>query len=298
MEALERSLVETNEAVHKLGLEIGEEQNFGTTLVAAVIHESGLYWIYSGDSRIYITDGQALTQLTEDQVYGRKLDSAAAKGLIDYESARLHPDREALTSYIGDREINEIGKGHQSGPLPGRLSLLLCTDGLFKFIPEKKILDCFTDDPEEWTKRLIDAVIKENNPAQDNITAVCLAIREDVPKTVKTVKTRTRRKRRQLIVYAVSLLLAFLAAGLFFLSGRFMDWTYFWNKPDSHESTMIVSKDVAAEGDFLREAPKGEKSDEFPALSEDHPPAEELILAVPVTPETRGKTQQKTNRAK
>ncbi|NCB25493.1 MAG: hypothetical protein EOM62_08480 [Bacteroidia bacterium] len=61
--ALERSILETNEAVYSLALEMGEKDNFGTTLIAAVAHKSGIYWIYAGDSRIYLTDGQALTQL-------------------------------------------------------------------------------------------------------------------------------------------------------------------------------------------------------------------------------------------
>jgi hypothetical protein len=58
-----------------------------------------------------------------------------------------HPDRESLTSYIGDESVNEIGKGFHSAPLPENFSLLLCTDGLFKFVPEKRIIECYSDDP-------------------------------------------------------------------------------------------------------------------------------------------------------
>lgn len=173
-EALERAILETNEAVSSLARDLQQEDNCGTTLVAAVVHESGLYWIYAGDSRIYLTDGKALQRLTEDHTYGRKLDNAAQLGLIDPETAAAHPEREALTSYIGAEKIQEIGRGFLPGPLPRGASVLLCTDGLFKFLPEEKILHSYVPDPSKWVNKLVKAVIEEKAPGQDNVTAVCL----------------------------------------------------------------------------------------------------------------------------
>ncbi len=57
-DALERSMIEMNDAVYSLAVELGEKGNFGTTLIAAVVHESGMYCRYNGDSRIYPPTGR------------------------------------------------------------------------------------------------------------------------------------------------------------------------------------------------------------------------------------------------
>ena len=172
--ALDRSIFAANKAVYTLSLEIEQKGNCGTTLIAAVIHKSGLYWIYAGDSHIYLKDELTLKLLTEDHIYAKNLDKAAAKGLIDLDTAQNHPEREALTSYIGDESIHEVGRGFLSGPLQEGATLLLCSDGLYKFISEDSVMETYSDDPNLWAKRLVDLVISKNYIGQDNITVVCL----------------------------------------------------------------------------------------------------------------------------
>lgn len=279
--ALERSILETNEAVYSLALEMGEKDNFGTTLIAAVAHKSGIYWIYAGDSRIYLTDGQALTQLTEDHVYGRKLKKAVEKGLLDYDVPLSHPDREALTSYIGAESISEIGKGFYSGPLPENLSLLLCTDGLFKFIPEKIIIACYSEDPREWAQKLIGAVLREKNPSQDNITAVCLKIGETQIRTQSIRHTRKKKKRKMLLVFSF-LLAAVIAAGMGFY------WKFLRSESPEIMSSSSDSQ-VNLSGDISPETENQKQIDEagVPAeiTSEDTPVSKDIPLAVPVIEE-------------
>lgn len=240
--ALYRAIIETNDAVHSLAAELKQEGNCGTTLVAAVAHESGLYWIYAGDSRIYLTDGQALQQLTEDQVYGRRLDQAADRGLIDPETALLHPEREALTSYIGDEVINEVGRGCLPGPLPDGASVLLCTDGLYKFLQEERIIGTYTEDPAKWVKRLVETVIGDRLPGQDNVTAVCLHIRSAGPASRKAA---TRRNLVALI--AIGLSIAVTCGSLYFYRSRLVS-------PGSGENTLLVLS-----ADILPASPGTEK---------------------------------------
>jgi len=182
-DALERSIQEANRAVHSFAEEHGLEGSCGTTLVAAAVHESGVYWTYAGDSRLYMTDGQSLTPLTEDHVYAVKLDRAAARGRIEPEEALYDPQREALTSYIGARTIETVGRGSlrsAPGGLPdGGFTLLLCSDGLYKSLPEEKILEAYAQDPEEWARALIDAALARGLRSQDNVTVLCLAVAPD-----------------------------------------------------------------------------------------------------------------------
>lgn len=287
-EVLERSILETNEAVHSLALELDEKNNFGTTLIAAVAHKTGIYWIYAGDSRIYLTDGQALTQLTEDHVYGRKLQKAAEKGLVDADIALSHPDREALTSYIGDEAISEIGKGFYSGPLPENLSLLLCTDGLFKFISEKRIIACYSENPRVWAQKLIDTVLKEKNPSQDNVTAVCLKVGEPQIRTQSIKNTRKKKKRKMFLALSL-LLLVLIAAGW----GAYRIFAP--SKSIEISSSKIASQDISSADPLPgteNQKTKGNGSKpEVIIKPEDMPTSEDTLFAVPVKEEKEEKNQ-------
>ncbi len=179
-ESLDRSIYEANEAVYAFAAEKGITGNCGTTLVAAVIHGSGIYWIHAGDSRLYITDGQSLTPLTEDHIYAKDLDRAVEKGFIDEEKALSHPDREALTSYLGDSIIAKLGKGalpaSAEGLPPNGFTLLLCSDGLYKTLQEDRMIEVYSKDPQEWSRALVEMTIEEGLFCQDNVTVLCLDV--------------------------------------------------------------------------------------------------------------------------
>ena len=184
-DALDRSLREANNAVHAFAIERNLAGNCGTTLVAVVAHESGVYWTHAGDSRLYMTDGQSLTPLTEDHIYANKLKKAVEKGLLEPEDTLAHPEREALTSYIGDRTIEIVGKGSlKSSPdgLPQNgFLLLLCSDGLYKTLSEEQILEAYSPDPEKWARTLVETTIAQKRRFQDNVTVLCLAAGTSAP---------------------------------------------------------------------------------------------------------------------
>ncbi|MDI9370027.1 MAG: serine/threonine-protein phosphatase [Synergistaceae bacterium] len=179
-EALKRAILDANEAVYSFSTEIGHIGDCGATLVAAVIHEGGVYWVYAGDSRLYMTDGQSLTPLTEDHTCGNDLDRAARRGRIDWEKALSYPRREALISYVGNIEIPRIGRGSLlssgEGLPPNGFTLLLCSDGLYKTLDEEAILALYSRDPQEWSSALVERVLEEKRPFQDNVTVLCLAL--------------------------------------------------------------------------------------------------------------------------
>lgn len=205
--ALNRSIIAANEAVCRVSKENGIEGDCGTTLVATVIHESGIYWTFAGDSRIYLTDGTVLQLLTEDQNYARKLLRAAETGLVDAEVAQTHPQREALTSYLGDSKISEIGSGELKGDIPDGITLLLCTDGLYKFLEEDQILAITQKNHLAIAQELTDATLAQDHASQDNITAVVLQV---------TRNKKTFNKPVMLKISAIALLiLAILIAILY-----------------------------------------------------------------------------------
>lgn len=106
--ALRRLLQDANTAMRALAEREGELDNAGSTLAAAVIHQQCLHWIGVGDSRIYLYRAGRLTPLTADHVYARELDREVAAGHIDAMAAADHPDREALTSFLGVPELEAV----------------------------------------------------------------------------------------------------------------------------------------------------------------------------------------------
>ena len=142
----------------------------GTTLAAAVIRDDKLCWASAGDSHIYLLSDTGIEQLNEDHTYAKVLDAAAARGKIDKSAALRHPKREALTSHIGVWKLTDISSGKKR-VYPGH-SVLICSDGLYRSLSEKEIVDARSPDPMAWADRLIEETLLKDRPYQDNVTAV------------------------------------------------------------------------------------------------------------------------------
>ncbi len=150
-DALDEAVEIANQAVYARSVDIGERGNFGTTLVAAAVTTEGLYWISVGDSRLYLLRQGELTQVSLD-----------------------HSEGHYLTSYIGDRRIDEIDRNLRPFPLESGDWLLLCSDGLHGFMSHEAILAQLKDHPQDAADRLIERIKALKHPRQDNTTVVIL----------------------------------------------------------------------------------------------------------------------------
>jgi len=173
--ALRHALGEANQAVINLSHQVGEE-NVGTTLVAAVVHEEVLHWISVGDSRLYLLRQGKLTQLTMDHVLAVELDREAANGFISQEEAQCHPERPALTSYLGLAKLEWIDQNPQSFFLLDGDHLLLCSDGLYSGLDEQEIAASIDADPQVFAEQLVTQVLTKNRQSQDNLTVAILRL--------------------------------------------------------------------------------------------------------------------------
>ena len=136
-----------------------------TTLTIAALSPSGSLDVgHVGDSRLYVSGGGALLQVTTDQtVAQRKVDAGEITDL----EATLDPGRHILTSACG---LLDISIQHLAGiQLTAGDRVLLCSDGLSEMLTDGEISSILdeTPDPAVAVSRLIDAA----NEAGDATTS-------------------------------------------------------------------------------------------------------------------------------
>lgn len=127
-----------------------------TTLAAAVVHENRLFVANTGDSRVYLCRGRALTQLTIDHNFANVIPWT---GTMSAAAAAINPRAAVLMHYLGQRAQPYVDHGfygdaqssngalpttdpraaHERGmaglPLRPGDAVLVCSDGLVKPAP-------------------------------------------------------------------------------------------------------------------------------------------------------------------
>lgn len=210
--ALRRLLREANTSVRTLAEQEGELDNAGSTLAAAVVHQQALHWIAVGDSRIYLYHAGRVTLLTADHVYARELDREAAAGRIEATAAADHPDRDALTSFLGVPELAAIECNFQPVPLQAGDRILLCSDGVYRALAETELAgELVQSDPQAAAEALVGRVLARQLPGQDNLTVVILA----VGGAADAIPRSAHRRHGWRIGLGVGLLLAGIGGGAF-----------------------------------------------------------------------------------
>lgn len=146
----------------------------GTTLCILLLLEEGYAVLSIGDSRVYRFLGNKCMQLTMDQIWENMPD--VRKSMSEQEIVN-HPNCGKLVQAIGaQKNLNIVTR---TGLHEGRGAFLLCTDGIFKMIPEermKKILSPLNRmfSREEVLKKL-EAEVRMAG-AQDNYSAIFLEL--------------------------------------------------------------------------------------------------------------------------
>ena len=210
-EALLRALQVANAAVLQRASALGAVGNSGTTLAAAVIHDGGLHWASVGDTRVYLHRAGRLTQLTVDHGYERILNRQVAAGDISAEAAADHPERRALTSYLGLDTVTEIDRTVKPLPLQPGDRVVLCTDGVHGVIAAEDIGRVLDEHSSGAAQALVDAVLARRRTTQDNATVTLMdfGLRARANPDLRRSPGAARRSRSRAIAAA----LAFVVRG-------------------------------------------------------------------------------------
>ena len=215
-DALMRGLTTANRAVYDLACRGDGEGNVGTTLVAAAVHGRHLFWVAAGDSRLYLYRhaDQSFTQCTQDHNYGNELLARVAAGELSRDAVASHPDRDALTSFLGMAKIPKVDANLRPLRLALGDRLLLCSDGIHGVLNEAEMKQSLAADAQAAADVLIAAVKSKALDNQDNATAALLACQaEDARAAVGSGSLKRSIKPLSRAVLGVLLLLA-VALGL------------------------------------------------------------------------------------
>ena len=177
---LKRAAVSMDHAVAALTDEKGNDVHAGTTVTAAFVRKNELHWMSVGDSKLYLFRGGKMQAVTKSHNYGTWMDEHLSflEGVKNKKNAK----KEALVSYLGMNGIRMLDYNEKPFLMqPGDI-MLLCTDGIYKAIPEEgiqQILEACQDDFDISAEVLIDAADEYGKKPLDNCTAVLLKYHEE-----------------------------------------------------------------------------------------------------------------------
>jgi len=139
----------------------------GTTLTCALILGPRAYIAHVGDSRAYIVTEEGLDQITHDHSL---VDRLVELGQLTPDEAAIHPQKNVLYRAVGQSGFLEVDTPIRTIPQDGRL--LLCSDGLWSVVDEKKMAQIVTTAPS--LQAACDSLVEAANQAgaPDNVTAI------------------------------------------------------------------------------------------------------------------------------
>ncbi len=169
-EGLREAMRAANAAVYAEAGLASERRGMGTTLVAVLGSDRSYEVGNVGDSRAYRIDARAIHQLTVDHSFAAE---AVRAGSMSAAEVAGSPWRNALTRAVGtdpEIEIDLFGPF----PLDEPHALFLCSDGLYKSVPDHIIREYVlsTEDLETAVHAL--AALAFRNGSDDNITVAAV----------------------------------------------------------------------------------------------------------------------------
>ena len=156
-----------------------------TTCVVCLIDGEQAWWAHVGDSRLYLLRSGTLVARTRDHT---PVEELLQSGAIVEDDLRTHPLRNSVSRCLGGGlKLPKISL--DQARLETDDVLLLCSDGLWSALPERRLIELSTyGDLERDINLLTDEADLASYPHSDNISVVCLRwLTAGKPQAVETV---------------------------------------------------------------------------------------------------------------
>lgn len=166
-----------NKKMAELQNQMGNNSYFKTTMVVLCVRDEDFIWGSIGDSRIYHFEENRIIERSMDHSVPQILVNA---GKLQESKIRGHGDRSKLLKVLGAEQESVSPYIAELQPLTETTSFLLCTDGFWECIKEKKMEKCLrkTESAEDWIEKMT-VLIEKNRivKCKDNYTAIGIRLR-------------------------------------------------------------------------------------------------------------------------
>ena len=167
-EDLRGALLQCQQRLEEAAATDPQRARMGTTLTMAYLLWPRLYVVHAGDSRCYLWRGGRLEQVTRDHTVAQRL---VDQGVLEPAEAEGSRWSHVLYNCVGGGS-HELNPDVYKATLQMGDSLLLCSDGLSKVVPDQQLRDLLAHKlgAEETCRRLVALANDLGGP--DNITVV------------------------------------------------------------------------------------------------------------------------------
>lgn len=148
----------------------------GSTAIVCLVFREQLWFACVGDSPLYLLRDQQLNRLNQEHtVCTQRYEEALLSGSTDPSPGRNDPQAHAVTSFLGQEELEQVDSVLLPFPLQHGDVLLLCSDGVSGTLSEETLLACLQQETPEYSCIAMEQEIrKQNKPGQDNYTALVI----------------------------------------------------------------------------------------------------------------------------
>lgn len=157
-----------------------ETHGMGATVVAVVVANEQLHWLSIGDSPLYLWRKGKCYQINQDHSMAPAIDQMAKAGMLTEEEARVHPDRNCLTSAMTGKAPELIDVGNDPLDLMPNDLVVISSDGL-QTLSDTDIASTLKKasgaHPLYIGAALLNSVLNLDEPEQDNIGIVTLKMK-------------------------------------------------------------------------------------------------------------------------
>ncbi|MFR1833057.1 MAG: PP2C family protein-serine/threonine phosphatase [Lachnospiraceae bacterium] len=143
--------------IHKRGMR--------TTLVVLELANDYAVYGHVGDSRLYVFRNGKIQTRTLDHSVPQMLVNA---GELKEKKIRNHPDRNRVLRAMGEPSAPPKYELSTPIPLTPNMAFLLCSDGFWELIDEKKMEACLkkSANPAQWLEKM-ETIVKKNGKRKD-----------------------------------------------------------------------------------------------------------------------------------
>jgi len=142
-----------------------------TTCVVCLVQGSQAWWAHVGDSRLYLLRAGSLLARTRDHT---PVEELLQGGVIHEHELSTHPLRNSVSRCLGGA-LRPPNISFDHAELQPGDTLLLCSDGLWSAVPERKLLDMSASgELESAVNELSEEAEASSYPRSDNISLVGL----------------------------------------------------------------------------------------------------------------------------